>query len=998
MDDIFNDTFDYSDIIPLDYKSKSALTPEFEEIYKNTENTKIDWRKRELAIKKIARICIGDQGKSDVFLQFFNNQIYPNLDVQLADLRSSLMKEACRIVSFCAKILGLLIESSMTHMMTQHVLFKIAGNSNKVISENSSKCVLNIVNYVHSIKIITNICEQKALKANNVRVLVAQCLYIVICSYKINLIQKTIGIILETIKTLLSDPNSDVRATIRKVFIAYKKRFENEANNFFNELDKNVQKQINEDEKLILDYIEIKVNDSGSKSISINNNKNSNTVRKAFSNNIGSGSLINSIKKNSNKNSTSNLINNNNNESITHKSSLNITPVKNKKTKNLYTSNIKQKSHEIKFPQNNLRNENISKLASNTDNKLAIKKPRSKNDINVNISNNKDDDNNNNHKDDNTEFVFTNLNLLRRAKLEHNLKNKNNQKQKIKNKPVMNKNSYQSPYKITSEISDNKNIKTKDINNKLKNTLKEKNLNELKISNSEKSIDEYKTQTEEKVLILIKKLDETKNDNDKLLVFQYLYNDFKQILKDIKYFSEVSIRKFIDKHVEYLNNEEKNITSQVIKNLMRMIYYMKDLFNKYDIETILKLMLIELKQLKHINNNEDKNDDVVNINVDTNQEDNTLYKLIFQLYEIIIRKYEQEELLKMFFSIIKSYNELDDNSKISNELDFDTCFNWISNLIISSSDIFGNPINFKKYFKILLSSLDIKSPKILEFLDYLYKTFNENFISSFKEETEDNKKKLLSFLENNNSTYYQELLNLNKLISTRKNSEAKLNNTYNSFEDDYEELPEDIRKSIESNDVEGFKTCLEKNKKILPSFLLLLSDNEYIKYTENLINFTYALIISKSDKFISDLDKCIELFINQVIYILLTNLKNQNIIKVANDILIMTPLKLNSEKYFKTISQYLNTKSAELLLITLLHSIKNFVLDNQTKYLEKFLPYFAENLLSLINHKSKEIKEEAVHCCVEIIMVVGYKFDKYLELLPKSQQNLINLFIKKRTG
>ena len=998
MDDIFNDTFDYSDIIPLDYKSKSALTPEFEEIYKNTENTKIDWRKRELAIKKIARICIGNQGKSDVFLQFFNNQIYPNLDVQLADLRSSLMKEACRIVSFCAKVLGLLIESSMTHMMTQHVLFKIAGNSNKVISENSSKCVLNIVNYVHSIKIITNICEQKALKANNVRVLVAQCLYIVICSYKINLIQKTIGIILETIKTLLSDPNSDVRATIRKVFIAYKKRFENEANNFFNELDKNVQKQINEDEKLILDFIEIKVNDSGSKSISINNNKNSNTVRKAFSNNIGSGSLSNSIKKNSNKNSTTNLINNNNNESITHKSSLNITPVKNIKTKNLYTSNIKQKSHEIKFPQNNLRNENISKLASNTDNKLAIKKPRSKNDINVNISNNKDDDNNNNHKDDNTEFVFTNLNLLRRAKLEHNLKNKNNQKQKIKNKPVMSKNSYQSPYKITSEISDNKNIKTKDINNKLKNTLKEKNLNELKISNSEKSIDEYKTQTEEKVLILIKKLDETKNDNDKLLVFQYLYNDFKQILKDIKYFSEVSIRKFIDKHVEYLNNEEKNITSQVIKNLMRMIYYMKDLFNKYDIETILKLMLIELKQLKHINNNEEKNDDVVNINVDTNQEDNTLYKLIFQLYEIIIRKYEQEELLKMFFSIIKSYNELDDNSKISNELDFDTCFNWISNLIISSSDIFGNPINFKKYFKILLSSLDIKSPKILEFLDYLYKTFNENFISSFKEETEENKKKLLSFLENNNSTYYQELLNLNKLISTRKNSEAKLNNTYNSFEEDYEELPEDIRKSIESNDVEGFKTCLEKNKKILPSFLLLLSDNEYIKYTENLINFTYALIISKSDKFISDLDKCIELFINQVIYILLTNLKNQNIIKVANDILIMTPLKLNSEKYFKTISQYLNTKSAELLLITLLHSIKNFVLDNQTKYLEKFLPYFAENLLSLINHKSKEIKEEAVHCCVEIIMVVGYKFDKYLELLPKSQQNLINLFIKKRTG
>ena len=85
-----------------------------------------------------------NQGKS----QLFNGQIYPNLDIQLSDLLSSLMKEACRIISFCVKELGLLIESSMAHIMTQHVLFIIAGNSNKVISKNTSKGVLNIVKYV----------------------------------------------------------------------------------------------------------------------------------------------------------------------------------------------------------------------------------------------------------------------------------------------------------------------------------------------------------------------------------------------------------------------------------------------------------------------------------------------------------------------------------------------------------------------------------------------------------------------------------------------------------------------------------------------------------------------------------------------------------------------------------------------------------------------------------------------------------------------------------
>ena len=338
------------------------------------------------------------------------------------------------------------------------------------------------------------------------------------------------------------------------------------------------------------------------------------------------------------------------------------------------------------------------------------------------------------------------------------------------------------------------------------------------------------------------------------------------------------------------------------------------------------------------------------------------------------------------------------------ELYFDSIcssqFFVIKKIVSSRQNVLENPTFFKKYFKILLDSLNIDSSKVLIFIEFLYKSYNENFVSTFKEETEENKKKLTSFLEKNQSSIYQEILNLSKLRATRKNSESKLNNTYNSADEDFEELPEEIMNFIESNDLEGFKTSLDKNKNLIPSFLFLLSDNEFtdIKYIEIIINFTYALLSASGDTYISDLDKCIELFINQVIHIILTNLKNENIIKIANDILVMTPMKLNSEKFFKTISQYLNIKSDDVLLGILLRSIKNFILDNKTKFLEKVLPYFAENLLGLINHSTKEIKEEAVHCCVEIIMVVGYKFDNYLELLPKNQQNLINFFIKKRTG
>ena len=86
---------------------------------------------------------------------------------------------------------------------------------------------------------------------------------------------------------------------------------------------------------------------------------------------------------------------------------------------------------------------------------------------------------------------------------------------------------------------------------------------------------------------------------------------------------------------------------------------------------------------------------------------------------------------------------------------------------------------------------------------------------------------------------------------------------------------------------------------------------------------------------------------------------------------------------------------------TALNKIKygtNLAKITNSMLFEKLLPYFIEEVISLINHQVKEVKEQAVYCCVEVIMVIGHKFDVYFDTLPKNQQNLINFFIKKRTG
>ena len=155
-------------------------------------------------------------------------------------------------------------------------MFKIAGSSNRVIFDSSSKCILNLVKYVSSTKIIFNVCEQKSMKSNYVRNVCAQCILYIMTCYKKNLIVKTQDILLETIKILLSDANGVVRSTTRRAFITYKKRFQDEAEEFFEVLEKNVQKQINEDEKKYGDDIRVDPELGGELNFENNKNKSGN--------------------------------------------------------------------------------------------------------------------------------------------------------------------------------------------------------------------------------------------------------------------------------------------------------------------------------------------------------------------------------------------------------------------------------------------------------------------------------------------------------------------------------------------------------------------------------------------------------------------------------------------------------------------------------------------------------------------------------------------------
>ena len=990
-----NFEFDYDDLEPINYTGKKDVSEDLDEILKNTMNVTIDWKLRENSLKKLGRICIGEQGDSDVFIKYFNNQLSTNLGIQMADLRSSLMKEACRITSLCAKTLGILIEQAALYFLSSNVLFKIAGSSNRVISDSSSKCILNLVKYVNSIKIIINVCDQKSMKSNYVRNVCAQCILYIVTCYKKNLISKTQQIILETIKALLSDANGIVRSTTRRAFITFRKRFEEEGDEFFEYLEKNVQKQINEDEKKYGDDIVVdpelggeinfenyKINKS---EIILGNNHKSKSNEIKY--NLKSSMNLDKPK---NKNcSTFNKkfdINNYENENIEiNEEDTNPSLIsKHFSDTTEYTDNIQSSQSEI-YGNNNNINIGGYKLSKSKN----IKSFKGKIPSNFNIYSNSNNNENNDNKLSNKELLkklnekynknikISNLenkyNNKKSNSIDFNEENENsNYSDEIKNKESQKYEKY-----IKSYNPPNKKPKDKKSYNNIIQRLDNGDFDYIKPNNY---IDEVqdKESMEYKLTEKIKQLYKYNNIREKLYIFQHIFNSFNDILKDINNISALTLRQFVDIHIEYIILEDKPLTEQIIKNLMRMIYYMKQIFTSNDIRLIVKILMIKISL-----------------------GEKTISKLSYGLLDLIRKEWKVEDI---YFGIFNLLEEKKINC-------YDICYEYLNLLVIYCGDVLKDINYFRKIIELICDS-GVNSSNIGKLIEALYKNNRDNFMETIKELSQDNQKKILLFLDNKNNSS----INNNNNINNSQREQSQQNNinknmNYNisnigsgkikkyihkNSSDTNIPIPDEIKIYVSSENIKAFIDYLESNKSYIPNCLMLLSDekisNNY-KFIKNLLNFIFTIIALQTN-LNKEIIQNMEILISNLIKCYLQYINNPTISDIIKEILNILPQRTNSDKYYKIISKYLNLKANEILLETILICLQNNISNEKEENLENKLPIFIQSIFNMLNHDISEVRKQAVYCCLEIYKIIGDKFDIYLDLLPKNQQNLINNFIK----
>jgi len=362
-----------NDFKPLDFKSENDLSTEIDILLDNISDVQKDWKLRENTIKKIGGVIGGKWGKNSKFLKTFNSKIITNLSIQMLDLRSTVMREACNVVAFAAKQLGILFEQSALYVVSSGVLFKLIASANKVISEGGSNCLEEVIRSVHSSKLMMKVLEQSGNKNTCARLRAAQNFLYMISNYDKTMIEKNIPSIEEFIHAIAHDASPEVRNSAKSIFLKYMQIYPNKAEALLIRLDNNIQKVIRE-----LIRNSGKVNETVTQNVnpfSMAEPKKINTIEenyKTHSSILRSPTKFNDERKKSNikeyereKVENTLLTNNNNYNNISNNTTDNSSSIKNSKSKSSISNKSVNSSPKIvRTPQRENENRNSVKRPS----------------------------------------------------------------------------------------------------------------------------------------------------------------------------------------------------------------------------------------------------------------------------------------------------------------------------------------------------------------------------------------------------------------------------------------------------------------------------------------------------------------------------------------------------------------------------------------------------------------------------------------------------------
>ncbi|XWS76152.1 hypothetical protein CRYUN_Cryun01aG0151900 [Craigia yunnanensis] len=233
-------------IDPIKVYSDKELIREFEKIASTLVPEK-DWSIRIAAMQRVEGLFYGGAADYPCFRGLLKQLVGP-LSTQLSDRRSSIVKQACHLLSFLSK--ELLGDFEACAEMFIPVLFKLVVITVLVIAESADNCIKTMLRNCKVARVLPRIAD--CAKNDRNAVLRARC-----CEYALLIlehwpdapeIQRSADLYEDLIRCCVADAMSEVRSTARMCYRMFTKTWPDRSRRLFSSFDPVIQRIINEED------------------------------------------------------------------------------------------------------------------------------------------------------------------------------------------------------------------------------------------------------------------------------------------------------------------------------------------------------------------------------------------------------------------------------------------------------------------------------------------------------------------------------------------------------------------------------------------------------------------------------------------------------------------------------------------------------------------------------------------------------------------------------
>ncbi|KAI3801118.1 hypothetical protein L1987_29221 [Smallanthus sonchifolius] len=233
-------------IDPIKVYSEKELIREFEKTASTLVPEK-DWSLRIGAMQRVEGLILGGATDYPSFRGLLKQLVGP-LNTQLADRRSSIVKQACHLLNFLSKELLGDFESFAEIFIP--ALFKLVVITVLVIAESADNCIKTMLRNCKVARILPRVAE--TAKHDRSSILRARC-----CEYALLIlehwpdapeIQRSADLYEDLIKCCVGDAMSEVRSTARACYRMFSKTWPDRSRRLFSSFDPVIQRIINDED------------------------------------------------------------------------------------------------------------------------------------------------------------------------------------------------------------------------------------------------------------------------------------------------------------------------------------------------------------------------------------------------------------------------------------------------------------------------------------------------------------------------------------------------------------------------------------------------------------------------------------------------------------------------------------------------------------------------------------------------------------------------------